>query len=428
MRTISLMCFAVLMCALAVSAQDSEPILDTVSLVFPQTVSTAVQAAPDSLYPLTPERAQQLHSYSQFTNIWRFVSFFVGIGSLLLILFSGLSARFRTWAQIGRKKLFVYWIFVILILLTDYLINLPFSIYRSFFVEHEYGFSNQTFGQWFGEDLLNLGITALIAIVPMAFFYWLVGRFRRWWLWFSIGMFPVMVFFVVIAPVFISPLFNDYTPLQDKQLETRILTLADKAGIQGSDVFEVNASKQSSKVNAYVTGLFGTKRIVLYDTLIKNFSYNEIGFVMGHEMGHYVMNHVWWGLSLAILFVALALWLTNRTIRPVIRKFSGRFGFDKLEDIASLPLVLVYASVIMFVLQPFMNTGSRYMEHQSDIYGMDITGVSAEDAARAFDKLSAYNLSDPDPNPIIEFWFYSHPSLKKRIEFVRQYRQAAGPS
>jgi Zn-dependent protease with chaperone function len=409
-------------------AQESIPDADSAAVGIPVQQEMTGSSADSSLYPLSAERQEQLHAYSQFTDLWRFVSFFVGIGSLLLILFTGLSARFRSWAQFGRKKIFSYWIFVILILLTDYLINLPFSIYRSFFVEHDYGFSNQTFGQWFGEDLLNLGITALIAIIPMAFFYWLVGSFRRWWLWFSLGMFPVMVFFVVIAPVFISPLFNDYTKLTDKQLESRILSLADKAGIEGSDVFEVNASKQSSKVNAYVTGLFGTKRIVLYDTLIKHFTYDEIGFVMGHEMGHYVMNHVWWGLSIAIVFVALALWLTNQSIRSVIRKFSGRFGFDKLEDIASLPLVLVYASVILFVLQPITNGASRHMEHQSDIYGMDITGVSSDDAARAFDKLSAYNLSDPDPNPIIEFWFSSHPSLKKRIEFVRSYRPMPDPN
>jgi STE24 endopeptidase len=256
----------------------------------------------------------------------------------------------------------------------------------------------------------------------MWFFYFLVERVKRWWLVFSIGAIPFMVFFIVIAPVVISPMFNKFEPLKDKQLESQILTLAGKAGIQGSRVFEVDASKQSSKVNAYCTGLFGTTRIVLYDTLIKGFTYDEISFVMGHEMGHYVMHHIWYGLLAGVLFIFVMLWLTDKSIHSIITRYRTRFKFDRLSDIASLPLVLLFLTVFSFVFQPVSNGLSRYDEHQSDIYGMKITGVSGETAATAFDKLSAYNLSDPDPNPIIEFWFYSHPALKKRMEFVRNYR------
>ncbi|MFQ6009351.1 MAG: M48 family metallopeptidase [Candidatus Zixiibacteriota bacterium] len=218
-------------------------------------------------------------------------------------------------------------------------------------------------------------------------------------------------------------MFNKFEPLKDKQLETQILALANKAGIEGSDVFQVNASKQSTKINAYVTGLFGTKRIVLYDNLIDNFEYDEIKFVMGHEMGHYVMHHVWWALLVAIVFIAFALWMTNKTIHPVINRFRARFGFDHLSDIASLPLVMIYLTLITFVFQPVTNAASRFMERQADKYGMDITDVSGEAAAIAFDKLSVFNLSDPDPHWLIEFWFYDHPALKKRMEFVRGYRR-----
>jgi Zn-dependent protease with chaperone function len=184
----------------------------------------------------------------------------------------------------------------------------------------------------------------------------------------------------------------------------------------------VDGSKQSSKINAYVTGLFGTKRIVLYDTMIDNFTLDEIRFVMGHEMGHYLMNHMWWGLGIAILFIMFSLWLMDKTIHGVIRRFSTRFRFKKLSDIASLPLVLIFIYVINFAFQPITNSSSRFMERQADKFGMDITGVSGETAAIAFDKLSVYNLSDPDPSELVEFWFYSHPSLKKRMAFVRSYR------
>ncbi len=392
------------------------------------TVDTVVQAetgvtGEEPLYPMSEERKERLVSYSQFNNIWRFVGFFVSIGVLCLLLFTGFSAKMRNWAGVARHKFLILWLFWVLFLLADYILNLPFHIYRSFMVESNYGFMNQTLIEWWGEDLLGLLIGAVIGIIPVWFFYRVVARFRRWWLWFSIGAIPFLVFFIVIAPVVISPLFNKFEPLKDKQLETGILMLASKAGIEGADVFQVNASKQSTKINAYVTGLFNTKRIVLYDNLIDNFETDEIKFVMGHEMGHYVMNHIWWGLVMAVIFIAFALWLMSRTIHTVIKRFRARFRFDRLQDIASLPLVMIFVTVISFVFQPVTNGLSRYMEHQCDIYGLDISQVSGESAAIAFDKLSVYNLSDPDPHWLIEFWFYSHPALKKRMEFVRDYGQ-----
>ncbi len=377
-----------------------------------------------SMYPMSPERKAKLISYSRFNNIWRFVNFFVTIGVLCVILFTGFSARLRNLAQVAKKRFFIIWLFLILFLITDYILNFPFNVYRNFIVESDYGFMAQTFWQWWGEDLLGFAIGCVTTIIPVWFFYWLVGKFRRWWLLFSLGAIPFAVFFIIIAPVVISPLFNDFQPVSDKTLETKLLNLASKVGIEGADVFEVNASKQSTKVNAYVTGLFGTKRIVLFDNLIKNFSPDEIMFVMGHEMGHYVMHHVWWGLLVAIMFIMFSLWLTDKTIHPIIHKFRKRFGFDKLNDIASLPLVMLFLTVIMFFFQPITNGASRIMEHQADIFGMEVTGVSGETAAKAFDKLSVFNLSDPDPPAIIEFWFYSHPSLKKRMEFVRNYKKA----
>jgi Zn-dependent protease with chaperone function len=398
---------------------------DSVALDTAETAGAAVQEEP--LYPLSPERKAKLIAYSRFTNIWRFADFFITLGILSLVLFTGFSAKLRDWAKVARKKFFIFWLFLIMFIVVDYLLSFPFHVYRNYIVEADYGFMNQTFLQWWGEDLLGLSIGCVIGIVPFWFFYWLVEKFRRWWLWFSIGSIPIMVFFIVIAPVVIAPLFNKFEPLQDKQLEAEILDLASKAGIEGSDVFQVNASKQSTKINAYVTGLFGTKRIVLFDNLIDNFTYDEIKFVMGHEMGHYIMHHIWWMLLLSVVFLVFILWLTDKTIHRVISRFRRRFRFDRLSDIASFPLVLIYLTIIGFIFQPITNGASRYMEHQADKFGMDVSGVSGETAAIAFDKLSVFNLSDPDPHWLIEFWFYNHPSLKKRMEFVREYRSSSQP-
>jgi Zn-dependent protease with chaperone function len=334
-----------------------------------------------------------------------------------------LSAKLRNIANKARYKFFVWWLYLILFAAVYYIINFPFDYYRDFVVELNYGFMNQTFNEWFIDTLKSLGLTALFGILALWLFYFVVERSKRWWLWFSLSLVPLLVFFVVIVPVFVSPLFNEFTPLKNKNLEAKILTLASKAGIEGSDVFEVDASKQSSKINAYVTGLFHTKRIILYDTIIKGFSDDEIMFVMGHEMGHYVLSHIWQGLGLAIVLIMFFFWITSVYIGRFINRFKAKLGFEKLSDVASLPLVLLFVNTIGFVAQPIDNTFSRNLEHQADIYGMDITEVSGESAAIAFDKLAAYNLSDPEPNPIIEFWFYSHPSLSKRMEFVRNYRQ-----
>ncbi len=412
------------------SAQDQPDTAGDPSAI-PQAHTEEVSAVPliDSMastgayeYPMSPEREAKLISYSRFVSIWRFVDFFVTLGVLALILFTGFSAKLRDWAGVVKNKFFAVWLFVILFLLADYLLNLPFHFYRSFMVENQYGFLNQSFGGWFGEDLLGLLISMVVAIIPIWFLYRLIQKSKRWWLWMAAGAVPFMIFVIVVAPVVIYPMFNEFEPLKDKALEAEILALASKAGIEGSDVFQVDASRQSGKINAYVTGLFGTKRIVLYDTMIENFETDEIKFVMGHEMGHYVMHHIWKGLALAIVFIAFALWIVSRTIHPVINRFKNRFKFDALGDVASLPLIAIYLTVLSFIFNPVFNGYSRHMERQSDKYGMDITGISGESAAIAFDKLSVFNLSDPNPHPVIEFWFYSHPALSKRISFVRNYR------
>jgi STE24 endopeptidase len=386
--------------------------------------SIAAQAGSteEPVYPPSPERYARLVSYSKFVNVWRFAEFFIGLAVLAIILFTGLSARFRDWTQKIPLKFFALWAFLCLFILTDYIMSLPFSIYREYVVENSYGFMNQTFMQWWGEDLLGLLVGAVFMIVPVWFLYWVLNRLKHWWLWFSIGSIPLVVLTVVIAPVLISPLFNNFTPLKDKVLESEIVTLAQKEEIEGADIFEVDGSKQSTKVNAYVTGLFNTKRIVLYDTLIKNFTTDEIKFVMAHEMGHYLMNHLWYGLSIAILFIMAGLWIASRILPVTISRLRHSFRFERLGDYASLPLIMAYLTVFTFFFQPVTNATSRYMERLADEHAMVASGVSADVAASAFDKLSVLNLSDPDPSALVEFWFYTHPSLKKRIEFARNWK------
>lgn len=409
-----------LCCTATLFADDS---LDVAVKSESTTQLDSVGTQANSLYPMSVDRKEKLIAYSQFKNIWRFTDFFVSLGILFLILFTGLSAKLRTYADKINNKFFALWVFVVLFFALEYILSLPFHIYRSFLVEGEYGFINQTFLAWFTEDLLSLGLNLLFAIIPAFFLYWLIQKTKYWWLQFTLGAIPFIIILMIVVPIFIAPLFNDYVDLENKELKTEIHTLAEKAGIEGSDIFQVNTSKQSSKINAYVTGMFNSKRIVLTDNLINNFTTNEIKFVMGHEMGHYVMHHIWKSMIVVVIIFALVLWLTGLTIQKFIDKYKERLQFDKLSDWASLPLLLIYLYLIMFMFNPIINSMSRYHERQADTYGMEITDVTGKEAATAFDKLSVFNLSDPDPHPFIEFWFYSHPSLKKRMEFVQNYRK-----
>ena len=305
------------------------------------------------------------------------------------------------------------------------IVTLPFDIYRDYMVEHQYNLSNQTLGAWLGDWAKAFPIGYIVSVIAAGFIYFLIRKFpRRWWLYFSIGAIPFVILMIVIVPVVVAPMFNKFEPLKDQQLKAEILDLAGKAGIEGADVFQVDASRQSKKLNAYVTGLFGTQRIVLYDTIINALSREELMFAMAHEMGHYVMHHVWYAVVMIILLLLLSTWLVARFLPAVIAKYRHRLGFDDIGSYASLPLIMLAISFISFFVQPVTNGVGRHFERKADRYGIEMTNLNREATKVAFEKLSAYNLSDPDPSPLVEFWFYDHPALNKRVAFVENYKSS----
>ena len=387
------------------------------------TIATADTAAADTVYPITPERRAMLNKYSDFKIGWEVFYEILQWIILLAILYWGFSAKILKLSEkITQNRFGQFVFFILLFSLLTAVISFPFDYYRDFIVEHQYGFSNQTFGAWLGDQLKMFGVSYIASLIILGFLYWLLRKFpKRWWLYFAIGFVPFMVLTIIIVPVFISPLFNKFEPLKDQELKTEILSLASKAGIEGADVFQVDASRQSNKLNAYVTGLWGTKRIVLYDTIIKAMTRPELDYVMAHEMGHYVKNHVWIFVGIMSVTMFIVLWLISIIVPVLIRKYHNRWGFDNISSYASLPLLFLVMSLIMFLVQPLNNGIARTFEHAADKYGMEMTGYNGEAAAVAFEKLSAYNLSNPEPGKFVEFWFYDHPALSKRIEFVKEY-------
>ena len=370
-----------------------------------------------------PEPSATAMRYYRSGNLLWVVSTLWGFAVPCLLLFTGWSARLRTLAQrIGRRWLLAFAVYLALFTVVAWLLDLPLSYYAGFVRPHAYGLSNQTFAKWLHDSLVGTAVGLVASVLFLWVPYLLLRRSpRRWWLYTGLASFPFVVFALLVSPIWIDPLFNDFGPMQDKTLEADILALAQRAGIEGGRVFEVNKSVDTEAVNAYVTGLGDTKRIVLWDTIIAKLDRDELLFVMGHEMGHYVLGHIWVSLLLGPLLVLAGLYTVHRSAAALIRRYRARFGFDELADFASLPLMLLLVSLVAFLLQPLLLGVGRHLEHEADRFGLELTHDNHA-AATAFVKLQQENLSNPRPGWLYKLWRSSHPPLGERIDFCNEYR------
>ncbi|MDB6066356.1 MAG: Zn-dependent protease with chaperone function [Pedosphaera sp.] len=341
-----------------------------------------------------------------------------------LLLFSGFSARLRDFARrLGRGKwYFSLCIYFLLLALLIYGLSWPLDYYQGFVRPHAYGLSEQTFGKWFGDSLKELAILSVVGVLLLWVPYQLLRRSpRRWWLYAGLGMIPVFFFVQLIRPVVLEPMFNQFTPIENKVLETKILALADRAGIHGSRVYEVKKSVDTKTANAYVTGFMGTKRIVLWDTILSRLNERELLFVMGHEMGHYALGHVVKGILFLSALTLVAFYGIHRAGLAVIGLARGRLGFEQISDIASLPLMLLLMNVFSLVLIPVGFAYSRHLEHEADRFGLEITHYN-HSAGTGFVRLLTEDLGVPRPGLLYTLWFGTHPSIGDRIDFFNSYK------
>jgi len=370
-----------------------------------------------------PEPTPLALRYDFGNNVLWVVDTLVGLLVPGVILFTGWSARLRTWAArvtAGRPRMTLLLYVAAFVVLTS-LATVPLDFYESFMREHAYGLSNQTLGKWLGDSVKALVLSSLVAPLGALLLYRLVRWSpRRWWLWSTAAALPLLAFVYLVVPIWISPLFNKYGPLDDKTLEASILAEARRAGIEGSRVFQVNKSVDTKAISAYVTGFGASKRIVLYDTIIEKLTPEEIRFVVGHEMGHFVLRHVLLGLMGSWLLLGISLFTIARVADGLLTRYGTRFGFDRLDDPASLPLFLLVSSIVSLAATPLVLAGSRYLEHEADRFGLELTR-SNHAAATAFVKLQQENLGIPRPGLFYTIFRGSHPSLADRIEFANSY-------
>ncbi len=415
-----------LSCASAATAQETVPAGMPPGAVGETTaVSSPVTPGPADSDPVAvPAPSEQaMRYYRSGMALWTF-GLVWGFLVPVVWLSTGWSAQLRRFATrlAGGRWYPTVAIYFLLFLAIGFVIDLPLAYYLDYVRPHAYDLSNQTLGKWFGDAVKGLGI----GVVMAALFGWVPFLLlrkspRRWWLWTAVLAVPFLVFVFVVSPIWVDPLFNEFGSMKDKALEADILSLADRAGIEGGRVFEVDKSVDTEAVNAYVTGLGGTKRIVLWDTIIAKVEHDGLLFVMAHEMGHYVLGHVLRSLFLYPVMVLAGLWLIHRTAGALLRRYAARFGFSELGDIAALPLISLLFGIFAFLISPFILLYSRHLEHEADRFGLELTR-SNRAAAQAFVALQQENLGNPRPGWIYKTWRASHPTLGDRIDFCNAYR------
>lgn len=388
----------------------------------PAAAQTQTRAQLSAHVPV-PKPSEKAVRYHRSGNVLWVIATLWGFMVPALILFSGLSARMRDKARsVGRNWFFTVVLYGTMFSLLTWILDLPLAYYSGFVRQHAYGLSNQSFGKWFGDSLKSLAVGLAVLAVTLWIPYLLLKKSpRRWWLYTGIAIIPLIVAATWLSPIFIDPLYNDFGPMKNKQLEAQILATARRAGIEGGRVFEVNKSVDTESVNAYVTGFGGSKRIVLWDTLLRKLDSREVVFVMGHEMGHYVLKHVFIMLGVVSLLVLLCLYAVHASAGWLIARYRERFGFDRLSDVASYPLLILVFGVVSFLATPVVFALTRHNEHEADRFGLELTHDNRA-AATAFAKLQAENLAVPYPGTLYKIFRASHPVLGERIEFANTYR------
>jgi len=370
--------------------------------------------------PVPSEKAMRY--YRSGNALW-VIDALWGFALPAFLLLTGFSARMRDWAQAtGRRWFFTIAIYAAIFTVVTFILEFPLAYYQGFVRPHAYELSNQSFGKWLGDSLKALALSVTFLAMFLWIPYLLLKKSPlRWWLYTGLAAVPVLVFTILVSPVWVAPLFNDFGPMKDTVLESKILDLAHRAGIEGGNVYEVDMSIDTKQVGAYVTGVLKTKRIVLYDNIIEKMNDDELLFVVGHESGHYVLGHVFRWLVVLSAVIIGALWLAHRMSERVLRRFGKKFGFDRLSDVASLPLILLMFNLFLLLITPAVFAFGRHMEHEADRFGLEITRNN-HDAATAFVKLQHENLGNPRPGLLYKLWRASHPTLGERIDFANSYR------
>jgi STE24 endopeptidase len=381
-------------------------------------------------YTLPPDLYKKARDRSRIRFRFELISFVYGLVVLWLILRWRLAPKYRGWAEKASSNRFLQsLVYSPLLLLTMAILTLPADIYDNW-TERKFGLSVQSWGSWAGDWAKAQLISLILGTILIWLLYIVIRRSaRRWWFYFWLISLPIGVLLIFLQPLVIDPLFHKFEPLQQKdpQLTASLEQMVQRAGqdIPPQRMFWMGAGEKTTALNAYVTGIGASKRVVVWDTTIAKMSTPQIVFVAGHEMGHYVLRHIPKLIAFSAVLLLVLFYLGFRTIGWALLRRGEGWGIRGLDDWASLPVLLLLLSVFSFVAGPISSAFSRHYEHQADQYGLEVTHSLTPDsgqvAAQAFQILGEVDLSDPEPNPVAVFLFYSHPAVPDRIQFALSY-------
>jgi STE24 endopeptidase len=381
-------------------------------------------------YTLPPDKLAKSKALYDLRGKLQIIDTVYGLLILLGLLYLGIAAKYRDIAEASGKNRFVQaLIFVALFLVTTTALQFPLDAYQQS-ISRQYGLSVQGWGSWFGDVLKGM----LVGYVFLTIVAWLIAMLirvspRRWWLYSWAMVFVLLVFVVAISPVVIDPLFNKFEPLDksNPQLVDAIEKVTQRGGltIPRDRMFLMKASEKVTTLNAYVTGFGPSKRVVVWDTTIKNATTPETLFVYGHEMGHYVLNHIVIGLAAAAVGLFIGFYLLYCIANWAFPRFQQRWRMREPWDWAALVMLVLIFSIMSTVSAPIGNGFSRTLEHNADVYGLEVThGLnpnSQEAAAHAFQVLGELALSYPYPSDFYVFWYADHPPIRDRVPFAHNY-------
>lgn len=340
------------------------------------------------------------------------------IGLLLIFLGCGLSKILAVaMLKLSSNPYFIVPLYILIVSLVYYLLDLPINFYRSYTLEHRFGLSNEKIKPWLKDQIKAATLYYILALILVAMFYYILKHFMHsWWLVISLSWIFFSLILAKLTPVVIIPLFFKYKKLSDETLRERIVHLADKMKIKILGCFEIDLSKKTLKANAAFIGWGATRRVILSDTLKDKYSYDEIEVILAHEFAHYRLRHLFKLILVNSLVITMSFYLIFRTSFSAL----GLFGLSSLSDIASLPLILIYFALFGIVTQPFENYLSRRLERNADKMALSVTGLK-EAFISMMEKLSAQNLADRNPHPAIKFFFFDHPPIDERINMARRF-------
>ncbi len=381
-------------------------------------VEAATEAYVSTLSGEAKERSDAYFEGGYWLTLWNTL---VVVGIAWLVLARGWSARMRDLAGRVTAKPFVHtFLYTAQYIALAAALSFPFIVYRDFFREHEYGLANQTFVEWFVEFLIAQGVSIIIFGILFMLIYAVIRRAAQtWWIWGSVVSALFVCFVIFIQPVFIEPLFNEYKPLDEGPVKTELLAMTRANGVVVDQIFQVDASKQSTRISANVAGFMGTMRVALNDNLLERTSLPEIKVVMAHELGHYVLNQIYQLVIYLAVIITLSLAFIHWAFDRVVARWGGGWNLRGLADVAGLPVILALFAIISLVLTPVHNNYIRAYESAADIFALNASR-EPDGFAKVAMRLSEYRKIDP--GPFEEWFFYDHPSGRSRILMAMRWK------